>query len=83
MMNTIIPGEFYISGIDVYDFHLVIFNRWGEKVFESFDANAEWNGTYGNNGDVVLEGTYVWVIDTKDIKNDNRYQFDGSITILK
>ncbi len=73
----------YISGIDVYDFHLVIFNRWGEKVFESFDSNAEWNGTFGNTGDVVIEGSYVWIIEAKDIKNDNRYEFNGTISILK
>jgi len=73
----------YISGIEIYDFHLTIFNRWGEIVFESYDASAEWNGTYGNSGNVVVEGSYVWTIDTKDIRNDNRYEFSGSITILK
>jgi gliding motility-associated-like protein len=73
----------YISGVEIYDFHLSIFNRWGELVFESFDSEATWDGTYGNNGQVVMSGNYVWTIDTKDLQNDNRYEFSGSILIMK
>ena len=32
----------FVSGLDVYDYHLIIFNRWGEMVFESYDANYGW-----------------------------------------
>ncbi|MDX1350384.1 MAG: gliding motility-associated C-terminal domain-containing protein [Putridiphycobacter sp.] len=73
----------YISGVEIYDFHLSIFNRWGELVFESFDPEATWDGTYGNSGQVVMSGNYVWTIDTKDLQNDNRYEFSGSIIIMK
>ena len=73
----------YISGVDVYDFHLIVFNRWGEKVFESFDPNAEWDGSYSGAGNVVQEGSYVWVIDAKDLKTDKRYDFRGAFSILK
>ncbi|MFD1551303.1 hypothetical protein DNU06_12720 [Putridiphycobacter roseus] len=73
----------YIDGIDVYDFHLTIYNRWGELVFESFDKDGEWDGTYGNNGKLVPDGNYVWIIDAKDIVNDNRYDFKGTILMMK
>ena len=73
----------YITGIEVYDFHLTIYNRWGELVFESFDPEASWDGTYGNSGSIVMEGNYIWAIDTKDIINDNRYEFNGAILIMK
>jgi len=71
----------FITGIEIYDFHLTIYNRWGELVFESFDPEASWDGTYGNGGSTVLSGTYVWAIETKDIEKDNRYEFNGSIII--
>ncbi len=73
----------YISGIDIYDYHLSIFNRWGELVFESFDQEAAWDGTYGNSGEVALSGNYVWIVDAKDLRKDNRYSFTGSLLILK
>ena len=73
----------YIDGIDVYDFHLSIYNRWGELVFESFDKEGVWDGTYGNSGQLVPDGNYVWIIDAKDIINDNRYDFKGTVMMMK
>ncbi len=73
----------YISGIDIYQFHLIIYNRWGEIVFESFDPEAEWDGTYGNGGTAIMDGVYPWVIETKDSRYDQIYEFKGSITIVK
>ncbi|MCH2233745.1 MAG: PKD domain-containing protein [Crocinitomicaceae bacterium] len=72
----------YIEGIDIYDFHLTIFNRWGEMIWESFNSVAEWNGTYGSQG-LVPDGTYVWIIEAKDSYNDKRYEFRGHVTVLK
>jgi len=30
----------YITGIDIYDFHLTMYNRWGEIVWESYNAEG-------------------------------------------
>lgn len=70
----------FITGIEVYDFHLIIYNRWGELVFESFDPEGVWDGKYGED---ILKGTYVWSVETKDLENDNRYTFNGSIILIK
>jgi gliding motility-associated-like protein len=53
---------FIIKGIAMVK-HLVIFSRWGAKVFErnnfiAGDRNACWNGT--SNGERCPAGTYVW-----------------------
>ncbi|MGV6862686.1 MAG: T9SS type B sorting domain-containing protein [Putridiphycobacter sp.] len=72
----------YISGIDIYDFHLTLFNRWGEIVWESFNPEATWNGTYGSSQD-VQDGTYVWVINAKDSYNDKKYEFRGTVSVLR
>ena len=42
------------------DFDLQIFNRWGEKVFESHNGNNGWDGTY--LGRKMLSGVYVYFI---------------------
>lgn len=72
----------HISGIDIYDFHLTMFNRWGEPVWESYNQIAGWNGQYGGGG-LVQDGTYVWVIEAKDSYNDKKYEFRGHVTVLK
>ena len=47
---------------------LVIFNRWGIKVFESTGYNNEWDGNYkgnlnGGSNTNLPEGTYFYVLD--------------------
>jgi gliding motility-associated-like protein len=71
----------HIEGIDVYDFELLIFNRWGEIIWESRDPEARWDGTY--NGNYVQQGVYTWVIRTKDKINDNKYVYNGFINLMK
>ncbi|UKN03088.1 gliding motility-associated C-terminal domain-containing protein [Paracrocinitomix mangrovi] len=72
----------YIDGIDIYDFHLTMFNRWGEPVWESYNQIASWNGSYGG-GALVPDGTYVWVIECREINTDKKYEFRGHVTVLK
>jgi gliding motility-associated-like protein len=73
----------FIEGINVQDFDLEIFNRWGQLIWESHDPSASWDGTYGGqNGEKVPEGTYVWKIRTRDFINDNKYEWQGHVTII-
>lgn len=76
----------FTSGYDPFDFHLMIFNRWGELIFESYDASIGWDGTYGgktNGGKIVKDGTYVWKIEVKTKLNDERKIFVGHVNVLK
>ena len=79
-MKTFQP-VFY-SGFDKYDFHLMIFNRWGEVVFESYNAEKGWNGHYGDGG-LVQDGVYVWQIEFKEAMSDRRHTHRGHVTVLK
>lgn len=73
--------QVHMEGIDIYSFHLQIFNRWGEKVFESRDMDVPWDGTY--NGKPVPSGAYTWVIAAKDRLNDSKYEWNGTLNILR
>lgn len=42
----------------VEDFHLTIFNRWGEIVFETFDINIGWDGYYRD--ELCQQDVYIW-----------------------
>jgi gliding motility-associated-like protein len=71
----------HIEGIDIYNFNLLIYNRWGEVIWESKDPFATWDGTF--NGQIVPQGTYVWTIDAKDAINDNKFQYNGYINVIR
>jgi len=72
----------HINGIDIYDYHCTIYNRWGETVWESYDPSGEWDGKYGAN-DEVQDGTYVWVVYAKDSYNDKKYEFRGTVNVIR
>lgn len=71
----------HIQGIDVYTFHLKIFNRWGKVVFESFDPDGEWDGTFG--GSYLKSDTYIWVLEVKEKESSTRLEFDGFINLIR
>lgn len=74
----------FTSGFDPFDFHLMIYNRWGELVFESYDASIGWNGTYGESSDkIVRDGTYIWKIEFKTVNTDERRTHVGHVNVLK
>jgi gliding motility-associated-like protein len=52
----------FSSGFDPYTYTLLIYNRWGEVIFESHDTNIGWAGRYGVDGQMVQDGTYTWKI---------------------
>jgi gliding motility-associated-like protein len=72
----------FTSGYDPFDYHLTIFNRWGEIVFESYDATKGWDGTYSDQG-LVQDGVYVWQIEFKETMSDKRHTYRGHVTVLK
>lgn len=41
-------------------FHIYIYNRRGEMVYESNDVRFRWNGTRLNDGEPLEQGTYVY-----------------------
>ncbi|MCW3091368.1 MAG: hypothetical protein JWP81_2437 [Ferruginibacter sp.] len=47
-----------LNGDNITNFYLAIFNRWGEKVFETHDAKKGWDGNI-NDGKAEA-GAYIW-----------------------
>ncbi len=81
--NEYFKGVF-TSGYDPYDFNLYIFNRWGELIWESHDANVGWDGTYGEDRNkLVQDGTYTWKIDFKTTMSDERIEVVGHVNVIR
>ncbi len=73
---------YFYSGVDPYDFHFTIFNRWGEIIWESYNPSAGWDGSYGSRG-LVESGTYVWTLEFRETMSDKRHYHNGHVTVLK
>lgn len=68
--------------VNIDKYHLTIFDRWGEILFESYNYQVGWNGTYG--GKVVKDGVYIWKIRVKEEgSNKKTREYVGHVTLLK
>ena len=73
---------FYINCIgDFSDHNLSIFNRWGQRIFESDNYDNTWAGT-NSRGEDLPEGGYFFVLDYTDASG-SREQIKGAITIVR
>lgn len=79
--STFTPS--FTSGIDPQDFWMLIYDRWGNVIFESHDPNRGWSGTLGKNGDVVTEGIYNWRIYFTEILSKEKRKISGDVLIIK
>lgn len=73
----------FMEGIDLQDFNLTIYNRWGQLVWETNDISVGWDGTYGQNGRPVQDGAYTWFIRAADALNDSKYEYNGHVNIIR
>ena len=73
----------FTSGYDPFNYEMLIFNRWGEIVFQSHDANVGWDGTYGVNGKQAQDGAYTYKIIYKVLKTDERRLLVGHVNLIR
>lgn len=75
----------FTSGFDPDDYTLLIFNRWGEIIFESHNAEIGWDGSYGSNREIemVQDGVYTWKIEFKTTQTDERRMIVGHVTLIR
>ena len=63
------------------EFVMFIYNRWGEKVFESHDINQGWDGTL--NGIPQQMDVYVYKIEYTKVHLDKHFEKVGTVTLLR
>lgn len=62
-------------------FEVQVFNRIGEKVYDSNDMNFKWDGTY--KGIVQNPAVYVYLVKVVYLNNYTEKLFKGSITLVR
>ncbi len=71
---------FHPVGEGIVDYKLTIFNKWGEKLFESNDFNVGWDGYY--NGELMPQDVYVWKVKVK-FANGESLEKMGDVTLIR
>ncbi len=79
--QTFLP--IFPSNIDIYNYSFQIYNRWGEIVFESKNHLVGWDGTYGQNGRKVQQGTYIYKISFGSRYGAGTNSITGIVNLLK
>lgn len=62
-------------------FQLLIFDRWGEKVFETNDQYFKWDGTY--KGERQEPAVYIYIMKIVHLDGTSDRTFKGALTLLK
>ncbi len=89
--NVFTPGKsdtpenqsFRAYGKYVVNYKMMIFNRWGEIIFETGDKDEAWDGYY--KGQLMPIGTYPYIItyEGEDPESRGPYKKEGKVTLLK
>jgi gliding motility-associated-like protein len=79
--QTFLP--IFTSGIDPYNYQLLIYNRWGEVIFESLNPEFGWDGTFGQQGIQCPVGTYTYMITVKLPSVDERKTITGHLNLIR
>jgi len=69
-----------VESVVVDEVFFVIYNRWGEKVFEGNSVDSAWDGTH--NGEAVCTDVYGYYLRARCV-NGKVYEEKGNVTVLK
>ncbi|MEO6305212.1 MAG: gliding motility-associated C-terminal domain-containing protein, partial [Bacteroidia bacterium] len=74
---------FFPGGIgwDITAYSLEIYDRWGKKLFHTFDHTQGWNGFVKNNSELAPLDVYTYKVELKDIFNKTHH-YTGSVSLI-
>jgi|TARA_B110000879_G_C11061405_1_gene466855 gliding motility-associated-like protein len=65
-----------IHSLGIVSMHTTIYNRWGEKLYDTSNLNIEWEAKK------EVAGTYFWIINYTDEKGINK-TLSGHVEVIK
>ncbi|HTA83661.1 MAG TPA: gliding motility-associated C-terminal domain-containing protein [Bacteroidia bacterium] len=70
----------YVRGDCIKTLQFEIFDRWGNKVFETFDQNLPWDGRY--RGEAMNTGSYVYYL-SATLYDGTTQTKKGNVTLVR
>ena len=81
--NDGINDVFKPEGLDIREFNISVWNRWGDVVFESEEVDDIWDGSYQGSEHYVQDGIYSYVVDFKSTCSAEKVTVKGYVTVLR
>lgn len=69
-----------VHGLGIESMKLLIYDRWGEKIFESTSIDHSWDGTLNDNP--VNPGVYIYSI-IVSFDDESQLEQSGNITLIR
>lgn len=69
-----------VFGNNIDEMELRIYNRWGEKIFESFDQSDKWDGTF--KGEALPPDVYGYYLSVRCFDGETYFK-KGNITLIR
>ncbi len=86
-LNDLFFPVFQVN-FEVIEYEFLVFNRWGEKVFETTDKYHGWNGKINNMVGIPVIDVYSWVVIVKGKSKDDTdneiivKKYNGRVTLI-
>lgn len=78
--NDGMNDQLFVRGNYIEEIHFIIFNRWGEKVFETKDLNEGWDGKV--NGELVPPDVFGYYVELKCFGGEE-FLLKGNVTLIR
>jgi gliding motility-associated-like protein len=75
-----VNGRIRVEGFGIAEMHWSIYNRWGQKVYETNNIKSAWDGTF--NGKIQPLDVYAYTLDVT-FSDGTKYTKTGDITLLR
>jgi gliding motility-associated-like protein len=69
-----------VRGLCLESMTFMVFNQWGEKVFETADQEVGWDGTY--KGELLNTGVFVYRLEGKTHQG-KPFSLKGNVTLIR
>ncbi|MBK8532757.1 MAG: gliding motility-associated C-terminal domain-containing protein [Flavobacteriales bacterium] len=67
----------------ITDFELMVFDRWGQLVYNTLDPYKPWLGSYQNGGEILKSDVYAYRILYGVRNTEARKEIVGHVTLIK
>jgi len=84
--NAFTPDEdgindyFFATGYGITQIETLIFDRWGELIFEGYELESKWDGTY--KGTLAKTEVYSYKIKVRDVFGE-WHDYIGKVSLIK
>lgn len=70
-----------LSGVSEENYCFVIYNRWGEKVFETNRIHEKWDGKYLNTNEIRYNNVFVYHLRLQT-EIGKEYRYNGKVVLI-